>query len=175
LGAITRNVEAARQWEAIYESLRTGERDGQSTRTGMAVEVCARAHVHVTRMALIFAALDGSAHITTAHQEAALAIWDYCEACACYLFGQLSGDPIVEVIADALAARGPLSRTDISRLFNRNVEASAIQAALDSLASAWRASMHKEPTSGGPREIWTACAPAQEEDDEDEEARDETA
>ncbi len=147
-------------WEQIYETLRTGMRDGQQTRSGMALEVCARAHVHVLRSALTFAALDGSTFITRAHQEAALAIWDYAEASAMYLFGHVSGDPVTEVIHAALAARGPLSRTDISRLFSRHMDAGTIQTALDALLASGRARMWKEPTSGGPREMWEAVAPA---------------
>jgi hypothetical protein len=143
-------------WEVIYEPLRTGKREDMPKRTGMALDACARAHVHVTRMALIFAALDGSSCITIAHQEAALAIWNYAEASAMYLFGHVSGDPMAEVIMEALTTRGPFSRTDIGRLFNRHVESAAIQATLDTLKEAGRARMWKVPTNGGPREMWDA-------------------
>ncbi len=156
VGEITRDEEAAQVWDQVYEPLRTGMRDGKPSRSGMALDVCARAHVHVMRHALTFAALDGSSVMTAKHQEAALAIWDYAEASAMYLFGHVSGDPIAEVIADALVARGPLTRTQISQLFNRHVESGAIQTALDTLAASGRGRMWKEQTSGGPREMWGA-------------------
>lgn len=155
ISTVTRDEEAQRDWAGVYESLRTGiGPDGKPTRKGMAKEVCARAHVQVMRISLIFAALDGSHVITAAHQEAALAVWDYCEACAAYLFSQVSGDPTAEVIHTALVERGQMTRTEISKLFSRHVEHGAIQAALDALTAEGRASSRKESTSGGPRELW---------------------
>jgi hypothetical protein len=152
IGLVTRDEEAEAIWEGVYEPLRRGD----AKRTGMAREVCARAHTHVLRIALIFAALDGSAQITAAHLQAALAIWTYLEACAVYLFSRASGSPIADVIYDALVARGPLTRTDISHLFSRHVTAAQIQGALDTLLADGRVHKHKEETAGAPREIWEA-------------------
>jgi hypothetical protein len=160
IGEITRDEHAAAVWEQVYESLRTGEVDGKSSRSGMALEVCARAHVHVLRTSLIFTAVDGSHVMRAEHQEAALAIWDYAEACAMYLFGHVSGDPIAEVIYDALCQCGPLNRTEISRLFSRHTDAGAIQAGLDSLRTTGRARSWNEDTGGRSREMWEAVLQA---------------
>jgi hypothetical protein len=156
LGAITRDDQAAHVWNGVYESLRTGERDGAPGRAGLAREVCARAHVQVTRMAAIFSALDGSATMRVPHQDAALAVWDYSEATAAYLFSGVSGDPITEVIADALVKRGPMTRTDISKLFSRHQSKADIDGALADVLATGRACSEQVATSGRPMEVWDA-------------------
>lgn len=71
----------------------------------------------------IYAALDRSLVIELPRLEAALAVWEYCEASARYIFGDATGDPTADRILEALRAAGPLNRTDISALFQRNVSA----------------------------------------------------
>jgi hypothetical protein len=160
VGEVTRDSDACEVWETVYEALRTGEREGKQTRSGMAIEVCARAHVHVMRIAFTFAALDGSTLVKPEHQEAALAIWDYAEACALYLFGHVSGDPVAEVIYDALRQRGPLTRTQISQLFSRHTDAGVIQHALATLRDAGRARTWTEKTAGHSCELWAVTEAA---------------
>jgi hypothetical protein len=155
LGTFARDDEAQEVWDHVYEKLRRDE-----TRRGLAREVCARAQVMVMRFSLIFAALDGSPVITREHQEAALALWDYCEACAAYLFDDVSGDPIADVIADALN-HSPQSRTKISGLFRRHVEKVVIDGALDQLVADGRAYRVMEETAGRSCEMWYAKEAAQ--------------
>jgi len=66
---VTRDEEATAVWHEVYEGLHRGNEQ----RPGLTAEVCARAHVLVIKLSLIFAALDGSHTITAAHQDAALA------------------------------------------------------------------------------------------------------
>jgi Protein of unknown function (DUF3987) len=133
--AVTLDDAATALWVETYEQLRRGE----PQRVGVPADVCARAHVHVLRMALIFAVMDGLAVIGQAHIKAALALWDYCERCATYLFSDLSPDPIVNTIADVLK-RGRMTRDEIAQLFHRHQPTTAIQAdalADDDTFSAW--------------------------------------
>lgn len=145
---------AVTQWSTIYDQLRTGERQGLPPRQGMALDACARAHVAVMRIALIFAALDSSSVITTRHQNAALAVWDYSEHCAAYLFGDLASVPVENVIADALQRRGRMRREELRALFSRHLPATALQVALDALEQAGKARQTLEQTGGRPGEYW---------------------
>jgi hypothetical protein len=154
VGAVAFDAEAAALWEAQYELLREGGREGLPPREGMAKDVCARAHVAVLRIALIFAALDGSPLITAAHLDAALACWDYCERCAAYLFGDVAGDPVENVIARALKERRKMTRNDVMNLYGRHRPSAAIQTALDALLTAGKVRTFQEPTNGRPAEWW---------------------
>jgi Protein of unknown function (DUF3987)/Bifunctional DNA primase/polymerase, N-terminal len=156
--AVTLDDEAVQLWATQYELLRCGGREGAPGRSGLARDVCARAHVHVLRIALIFALLDASKVITTHHLEAALAISDYCERCAAYLFGGEQADPIANVILDALRTRGALSRTQIAALFSRHTPSASVQAALDRLAEEGHIARRMEETSGRPIEMWGAVS-----------------
>lgn len=149
-----RDHRADAQWVEQYELLRRGGRPGLPERKGAALDVTARGHVMVLRMALIFAAMDGSDVITTAHQDAALAVWDYCERCAAYLFGDVSADPIENTISDALQREGRMRREQLLALFSRHQATASIQLALDALQRAGRVRSSKEQTSGRPIEWW---------------------
>ena len=78
--------------------------------------------------------LDGTDVIGLPHLRAALALWDYAEASARFVFGDATGDPLADRILDALRTRAaPMSRTDISAALGRHVSADAISRALQSL------------------------------------------
>ena len=55
---------------------------------------------------MIYAILDGQTEIGVAHLNAALAVWDYCQASAKHIFGEASGDPLVDDILEALTRAG---------------------------------------------------------------------
>ena len=54
------------------------------------------------RLALIYALLDQAEAIDVVHLEAGLAVWQYCEASARYIFGDLLGDPAADLILQTL-------------------------------------------------------------------------
>ena len=73
------------------------------------------------RLALIYAFLDQSSVIRVEHLRAALALWQYCEDSAAYIFGDAVGNTVADDILSALRdRRGGLSRTAIGDLFSRN-------------------------------------------------------
>lgn len=55
--------------------------------------ITARCEVQVLRIALIYAILDGMDAIDVRHLKSALAVWDYCNASAKYVFGKDSLEP----------------------------------------------------------------------------------
>jgi hypothetical protein len=117
-----------------------------------------RAAPQTLRLALIYAALDRSAHIEQAHLKAALAAWNYCEASARLIFGDLTGDMIADTILRELRVVGVLglSRWDLLDLFKRNVSSSKISTALTQLLGAGKIRCERQATGGRPREMWFA-------------------
>ena len=62
-------------WEVLYERLAEGEDD-------LTGAITARAEAHVRRLAVIYALLDQRSIVGIEHLQAAIAVWDYCEASA---------------------------------------------------------------------------------------------
>jgi hypothetical protein len=125
IGRVTMTKEAAEEWEAVYPAL-------SADRPGMLGAVLSRAEAQVVRIAMIYAVLDNSTAIGSAHLQAALAVWEYCEESARQIFGDALGDPIADTILAALRAAGPggKSRNELLDLFSRNQSSSQIRAAL---------------------------------------------
>src|SRR5207248_949911 len=110
-------------------------------------------------LALLFALLDLKAEIASEHLRAALAVWEYCEASARHIFGDLLGDPVADEILRALRQAGEtgVTRTDISNLFTRHRTATQIDQALVYLAQQRRAMRISRASAGGrPAEVWVA-------------------
>jgi len=154
VGHVQFDAGAEARWAIEYDALREGTRLDPEESTGDVPEAIARGHVFVMRTALIYAALEGSRHITATHLNAALAAWDYCERCAAYLFGGARARPVDTVIAEALRGRGALRREEVRGLFSGHQRAAVIQAALDALLKAGKVRTWNEPTSGRPIEWW---------------------
>jgi hypothetical protein len=112
------------------------------------------------RLALIYALLERSEVIQEPHLRAALALWEYAEASARYIFGDRLGDPTADDILEALR-REPdgLTRTNIRDLFKRNRSADRISGALALLLRSGLARFETEKTEGRPEERWFVVIP----------------
>jgi hypothetical protein len=149
-GMLTRTADARTRWHEVYEELSEGK-------PGLLGAAIARAEAQTMRLAVIYALLDGSEAVRVEHLDAALALWDYAEASARWVFGDTLGDPVADTILAALRrASGGMTRTDINILFAKNRPAGEIEAALASLAEKGLAHMSKETTGGRPAERWKA-------------------
>jgi len=149
-GRLERDVQARRLWAEVYPELSEGK-------PGLLGAVIARAEAQVLRLSLLYSVLDGADVILPAHLKAALAVWEYCEASARYIFGDATGDPIADQILRALRTSGELTRTSISGLLGRNVAAARIEHALRTLekANVARSLMRPPSEAGGrPAEVW---------------------
>ena len=73
----------------------------------------------------IYALMDLSNVIKVEHLQAALAVWDYCERSARFIFGDSLGDPVADEILKALKEAGQpgMTRTDIFNYFGRHKNA----------------------------------------------------
>ena len=149
---ITMTEGAWLDWEEVYGPLSEGK-------AGMFGAVTGRSEAQVRRLAALYAVLDESSEIEPQHLEAALALWQYAEDSARYIFGDATGDPIADTIHAALKGAGAdgMSRTEISNLFKRHVSAERIGRALTFLLETGRAERRQNRDTGGrPSEWWFA-------------------
>ena len=147
IGEIGFDDEARAIWYAVYESLSEGK-------PGMFGAVISRAEAQTRRLAAVYTLLDGAEVTTAAHLLAGLAIWQYCEESARYIFGTVLGNPTADAIVRALAERGPLSQTDVGDLFGRHRGPDDIAEAQNLLEALGLVRVHREETGGRPRMMW---------------------
>ena len=135
---------ARERWTAEYPALTaSGDR--------LTDHMTARAEAQVIRLALIYALLDQAPAIEVAHLEPALALWRFCKGSSSYIFGELTGDGPADAILRALRQAGAdgLMKRDIFALFDRNLPAAKIDAALARLQASGRAVSRQPPPQAG--------------------------
>lgn len=151
-GELRRDDEARRAWAAVYPELSEGK-------PGLLGAVTARAEAQTMRLACLYALLDCSAVVRADHLNAALAVWEYAEASARFIFGDALGEPLADEILSSLRSRPEgMTRTKIRDLFGRHRRAEEIARALTFLAERGRARMVSEETGGRPVERWFAMS-----------------
>lgn len=107
------------------------------------------------RLACLYAVLDISPKVRQEHLLAALAIWDYSEASAKYIFGDSTGDPIADRIYQAIKnSPSGLSLSEMHDLFQRNENKGKIQSALNLLERFGGVQRISRNTGGRPVEVW---------------------
>jgi DnaB-like helicase N terminal domain/Protein of unknown function (DUF3987) len=145
---------AREMWKRNYERLSEGQ-------PGLFGAVTARAEAQVVRLVLLYAMLDDSHtpvwdssgkmvpctpnHIRTEHLKAAMALWQYAEDSARFIFGGLTVEQrrIVGFLAD-----GPRTRTEIyAKCFQKNRASKAINADIEALLKAGQIVQVKEGRS----------------------------
>lgn len=143
--------DARAVWAKVYPVLAAGG-------DGLHGAVTARAEAQVCRLALVYALLDGADAIDVPHLLAALAVWNYCDATAKFIWGASLGDRIADEIMRRLRQAGAegLTRTEIRDLFGRNHSAERIGAALELLQRKGHAMCETVKTEGRPKEVWKA-------------------
>jgi hypothetical protein len=139
-------------WREVYGPLSEGE-------LGLFGAVVGRAEAQVMRLAALYAIMGESHEIEREHLLAALALWDYSEKSARYIFGDATGDPVADQIYNALRAAGKdgMTRTEISNLFGRNRSSERISQALSLLLGAGRVRPMTHKTGGRQAERWYAA------------------
>jgi len=148
-GEINWGESARAAWQEVYGPLSEGK-------PGLFGAVVGRAEAQVVRLAALYAVMDKSSLIEYEHLLAALALWSYAEESARYIFGDATGDPMADQIAEALRAAGQegLTRTETRDLFKRHKSADRIDRALTLLLKTGRARRTSEDTGGRPTERW---------------------
>jgi hypothetical protein len=148
-----RDDQARAIWREVYRELSEGK-------PGLLGAVTSRAEAQTMRLACLYALLDMSPVIRAEDLMAALAVWQYCETSARFIFGEALGDATADEILGALRNRPQgMSRTEIREHFQRNKRAEDIGRALvvlqeHGLARAIRS--HEQDGPGRPTERWFA-------------------
>jgi hypothetical protein len=143
--------EAWQIWESLYTELSEGT-------DGLLGAVTARAEAHVRRLAVLYALLDCQAVVGVDHLRAAIAVWDYCEASAAYIFGGTVGDPLADKILSGIREGVGLTRTEIRALVGGHVPAEDIDRALRYLDARGLVHEQEVETGGRPAHRWTLGA-----------------
>lgn len=148
--------EARALWRRVYPLL-------SSEVPGLLGAVIGRAEAQVIRLSVLFAVLDGSKIIRREHLLAALAVWDYCERSARFVFGETIGDPIADEILRGLRATPDgLDREEIRDLLGRHARADRVALALKLIEEHGLATFEMERTGGRAAERWKAATKATE-------------
>ena len=149
---IKRDESARAYWHELYVLL-------SKEAPGLVGAMTARSEAQVMRLACIYALFDATNTIRLEHLKAGLAVWDYCAESVRYIFGDGLGDPIADTILVSLRSKPDgLSRTEISKLFQRHVESSQITRALVLLQEVGLAKEISVKTPGRSQEVWVAVA-----------------
>ena len=146
---LDRDKAARATWHSVYAGLSEGK-------PGLLGAVTSRSEAQVVRLSLLYALLDGCATIRAEHVLAGLAVWDYCERSARFIFGDALGDATADEIRLALQNAGAegLTRTELREYFGRHKPSGEIGRALALLDECGAAFRKIEPTGGRPVERW---------------------
>jgi hypothetical protein len=101
---------------------------------------------------MIFAICDQALEIQPKHLEAALAVMDFCQASARWIFGQATGNKLANNILWELLRRPQgMTKTDINNeVCRRNTPKQQIDKALEILAKSGLATVIPESPENGP-------------------------
>lgn len=139
-------------WAETYHELTAGT-------PGLLGAITSRAAPQTMRLACLYALLDHSAIVRAEHLLAAVALVEYCQASARFIFGDALGDPTADTILRGLRDNPVgLDRTSISSLFSRHASAAEISRALSVLQEHGLAEVSRAPQDGAgrPCEVWSA-------------------
>lgn len=151
-GELNRDDDARAIWHRAYGPLSDG-------RPGLFGAAVGRAEAQAARLSCIFALLDCSKVIRAQHLKAALAVWEYCENSARFIFGSALGDSAADDILNELHGRPDgMTRTEIREYFHKHKSSEELDRALALLAEHGLAVRVREPTAGRPADRWRATS-----------------
>jgi hypothetical protein len=153
---VRRDSGARELWHEVYRHL-------SRETPGLLGSVISRAEAQVTRLALLYALLDMSSVIRREHLQAALAVWQYAEASARYIFGDSTGDDVADTLLAFLKSNPQgVDKQILHRQFHNNLPAARLNRALTLLESSGRVRCVPQPSASGkgrPAEIWQIAPP----------------
>jgi hypothetical protein len=166
---LVRDNEARQAWQVVYDML-------AENRTGLADTLLARAEAIVFRLSILYALLDCSAEIRLKHLNAALALWQYAEDSAAYIFGDTVGDETADPILRALTLAGAAGLTKEQLLvdvFQRHIKAAELNRALALLEEQTRITQRQRISSnrGRPATVYQKITPGSCEESEENTSR----
>ncbi|MDP9222794.1 MAG: YfjI family protein [Actinomycetota bacterium] len=148
---LVRTDDADMLWREMYENF--------SDHPGLAGAVTARPEAQTLRLSVVYALLDAKPEINVDHLEAAKAVWDFCEASALWIFGDMFEDNIENRLLEALRKAGEtgLTVSEQGDLFNRHVSSARLDIARTSLQQRNLIKTIEEDTAGRRARRSIAC------------------
>lgn len=121
---------------------------------GLVGDLTARSRPHTLRLALVYAAADGSSLIDAEHVEAAVAVWRFSDASVRIIFDSATGDPLADRLLVTLKMAGghSLSLSEQRSHLGHNYPAADLRDAGGILVSLGLAEQVKRPGKGRPAE-----------------------
>jgi len=134
-------------WHTVYPDLSEGK-------PGLLGAVTGRAEAYVMRLAVAYALLDCCSEIRLPHLKAALALWEYSEQSAAWIFGTATGDATADRIIQALKSAPDLTltRDQLRKVFGNHAKKEQISKALAVLVAADQVTIESVGTEGRPAE-----------------------
>jgi hypothetical protein len=146
-GQLKRTPDADAVWEAAYR------RWAESPAGGLVGALTARVEAQALRYSVAYAAGVVGGVISAAPVPEPVALVDFHEASAKYLYGEQTGDPVADRLLAGLRGEYPdwVDGTKQADLFSGHVKADALAAARAKLEGMGLAETKKEQTDGRPR------------------------
>ena len=135
---------------------------------GLVGDLTARARPHTLRLALVYAAADGSPLIDAKHVEAAVAVWRFSDASVRIIFDSATGDPLADRLLVTLKMAGDreLSLSEQRSHLGHNYPGADLRAAGAILVALGLAERIRRPGKGRPAEALRFTAGVKESSDE---------
>ena len=124
-GSMSMTSRAKDLWQSIYPEL-------SKEHSGLAGSIINRAEAQTLRLALVYALLDGQCEMEDRHLQAGLAMWNYAQESALYIFGDRAADPLEQKIL-ALLATGKKTGTELNKHFGGHISKEKLQYVLQEL------------------------------------------
>jgi hypothetical protein len=124
----------------------------ENVHRGMLAKLCTRAEAHIVRLSMIYALFDGSATIRYQHLAAACALWQYVEDSMFYIYGDTTS-AYADLIVSMIRVKGPMSREDTFKEFDKFMPRMDIKTTVDSLVESGQLISVKEPTRTKPKNM----------------------
>jgi hypothetical protein len=147
--------EATKLWVPFYT-------DPARELPGKLGAVTSRSEPQTLRLSMIYALLDGSVVIRADHLRAAIALWQYAEDSARYIFGDATGIPkedkslaLEDKVLTVILA-GPVTRTGIHKATSNKVDGDVLTSVLTRLQHLGKIKSEKVETRGREATVWTA-------------------
>jgi hypothetical protein len=144
--------DAKKIWPKLYHFL-------SEPKPGVFGAIISRAEAQVVRIALIYAILDLSSAIKIQHLKAALAVWNYCESSARFLFGDAIGDPVAEKVLEAVtSSKEGVTKTEIHLKTGKHLSKEKLKTALKFLIKEKHIKVMKLIRNGRPVELFLSAS-----------------
>lgn len=147
VGQVVMTENAGKFYDKLYVQL-------TESGPGMYGVITDRAETQVIRLSLLYALLDECRRIHTRHIKSALALWNYADASARFIFHGMAEDGKKRKLLDALEKRGEMTKTEIRDLFQRHIKKERLESILSELIAEGRIVKESRKTNGRPRVIF---------------------